>query len=154
MTKFKKGVVTNPAGRPKGSGSRQKLFREFVLPKLPTLVQKAIQMAENGDQSMMKFLLERGLPIKAVAEPLDIHGATVEQTIKNLLQYVDSGDLTPDEASKLAAIIQKDAEIKNQLILIEKISNLEGKLDSVGKMDINLGTESKGNGREMDSEST
>jgi hypothetical protein len=151
MTKFVKGVVTNPTGRPKGSGSRQKLFREFVLPKLPDLVNKAIQMAQNGDQSMMKFLLERGLPIKAVSEPLDIHGASVEETTKNLLEYVNSGDLTPDEASKLAAIVQKDAEIKNQQILIEKITALECKLDSVGKTDINLNTEVKGNGQEMDS---
>lgn len=150
MAKFKKGVVTNPAGRPKGSGSKQKLFREYVLPELPDLVKKAVQMAKSGDSVIMKFLLERGLPIKTIIEPLEIHGATVEQTTKNLLQYVDSGDLTPDEASKLAAIVQKDAEIKNQLILIEKISGLEGKLDNVGKMDINLNTEVKANGQEMD----
>jgi hypothetical protein len=150
MTKFKKGVVTNPTGRPKGTGSRQRLFKEFVEPKLPTLVNKAVEMAERGDQSMMKFLLERALPVKAMLDTLTIQAETVDKTIANLLRYVETGELTSDEASKLASIIQKDADIKNQVILIEKLAALECRLDSVGKTDINFNTEVKSDGQEMD----
>ncbi len=151
MTKFKKGVVTNPTGRPKGTGSRQRLFKEFVEPKLPTLVSKAVEMAERGDQSMMKFLLERALPVKAMLDTLTIQAETVDKTIANLLRYVENGELTSDEASKLASIIQKDADLKNQVILIEKLAALEGRLDSVGKTDINFNKEVKSDGQEVDS---
>lgn len=147
---FEKGNRANPEGRPKGTGSRQRLFKEFVAPQLPTLVKKAVEMANAGDQSMMKFLLERALPVKAMLDELTIQAETVDKTIGNLLKYVETGELTSDEASKLASIIQKDADIKNQVILIEKLAALEGRLDNVGKTDINFNTEVKSDGKEMD----
>lgn len=150
---FKPGNNMNPNGRPKGSGSRQKFFREMVEPRKDKLINKALELAESGNEAMLRLFLERMLPVKHQPESLQIKGETPSGTIDNLLEYMNTGDLTPDDASKIAAIVHKDAEIINQEIMIGKLSSLETKLDATNKANINLNTESIGSnddGKEMD----
>lgn len=141
----------NPNGRPKGSGSRQRLFRELIAPRKDILINKALEMAENGNEAMLRLMLERLLPPRYQAENLAIEGATTSETIKNIVSYTETGDLTPDDASKIASIIHKDAEINNQEVMIGKLTNLENAMDASNKANINLNTESKGDGQEVDS---
>lgn len=64
--KFPKGVSGNPAGRPKGSKNKITLLRQSLelqlrqqaAPDLPGVLQKAVDLAMEGDASMIKLLLE------------------------------------------------------------------------------------------------
>ena len=63
---FPKGVSGNPKGRPPGSKNkitllRQSLelqLREQAAPDLPGVMEKAVELAMEGDRSMIKLLLE------------------------------------------------------------------------------------------------
>ncbi len=131
-----KGTVLNPTGKPKGSGSRQTFFREKVAPHQDMLIRKAMELAENGSEGMLKFLLERMIPTKYQKEALEIRGTTPQHTIDNIITHLETGEVTPDEASKIASIIHKDAEIDNQQIMIQKLSALEAKMDNNANVDI------------------
>lgn len=74
--RFKKGEINNPKGRPKGAKSvatelRKKIEGEAMTDlaeKMPTLIKKAIDMAENGNENMLKFVIERFIPKAMVAD--------------------------------------------------------------------------------------
>jgi len=65
-TRFKKGVSGNPAGRPKGSKNaitllKQSLelqLREQAAPDLGAVLDKAVELALEGNSAMIKMLLE------------------------------------------------------------------------------------------------
>jgi hypothetical protein len=64
--KFVKGVSGNPSGRPKGSKNqitllRQSLelqLREAAAPDMLGVLNKAVELAKEGDRAMIKLLLE------------------------------------------------------------------------------------------------
>jgi hypothetical protein len=84
--KFLPGVSGNPAGRPKGSRNQITLLkeslelqlREQAAPDLPGVLTKAVELALEGDRSMIKLLLELHMA-KGVAEK---EGAAEKVTIK------------------------------------------------------------------------
>lgn len=65
-TKFVAGKSGNPSGRPKGSKNqitllRQSLelqLREAAAPNMAAVMQKAVDLALDGDRSMIKLLIE------------------------------------------------------------------------------------------------
>jgi hypothetical protein len=67
---FKKGEVANPNGRPRGSKNKVTLLKEavlmeaedLVLRKFKDIVEKTIELAENGDSTCMKIIWDRVLP--------------------------------------------------------------------------------------------
>jgi hypothetical protein len=54
---FKSGISGNPKGRPHGTGMRQKLFNNLVEPKSEELINKAIQLALEGNEAMLTYIL-------------------------------------------------------------------------------------------------
>jgi len=50
MTQFQPGQSGNPTGRPKGIKDRRTLFCEMIDPHKNSLLDKAIQMALNGNE--------------------------------------------------------------------------------------------------------
>ena len=87
--KIKKGEVLNPAGRPKGSKNKVTLLKEAVLASSEELVlhnwvklvQKTIDLAEEGDTTALKILWDRVIPSKraidTTAEGKDKHSITI-----------------------------------------------------------------------------
>lgn len=59
---FVKGQSGNPNGRPRGSLGRQTKLREMIEPYKEYLLNKAIHMAFEGGEPMLKLLLSRLLP--------------------------------------------------------------------------------------------
>lgn len=64
---FPKGVSGNPAGRPKGSKNKITLLkqsmelqlREDAAPDMGLVLEKAIELALDGDRQMIKLLLDK-----------------------------------------------------------------------------------------------
>lgn len=65
--KFKQGVSGNPLGRPKGSRNKITLLkqsmelqlRESAAPDMEAVLRKAVELALEGDKTMIKLLLEQ-----------------------------------------------------------------------------------------------
>jgi len=70
--KFQPGESGNPKGRPRGTGQRQQIFDSLVLPRAEELISMALKKALYGDVTMLRLFLERLLPPKPHAEPLNI----------------------------------------------------------------------------------
>jgi len=75
-TLWKKGQSGNPAGRPKGAKGKatelRKAIEEGALGRLesdmPKLIEMALDMALSGNETMLKFCLERFLPKAVLGE--------------------------------------------------------------------------------------
>jgi len=65
-TKFQKGVSGNPGGRPKGSKNKITLLkqslelqlRDQAAPDMQAVMDKAVELALEGDKHMIKLLLD------------------------------------------------------------------------------------------------
>lgn len=95
LGKFVKGVSGNPKGKPKGAKSRTTLLRlaieEMTLREtagqMPEIVQKALEMAKEGDQAIIKLLLSdllKSARVQDRAEDDEEKGkTTIKVTINN-----------------------------------------------------------------------
>ncbi len=136
MTQFKPGESGNPDGRPKGIRDRRILFSEMILPHKKDLLKKATKMALNGNEPMLKLLLDRLLPARPKENPLsdidDLTGSLTEQCDK-ILSLVSDGAITTTEGMSLLQAIKIKSElvevddIKKRMIEIERILKQRGK---------------------------
>ena len=70
LSRFVKGQSGNPLGRPKGSKNKITLMklalegelRTQLKPHMTDILSMAINMAKNGDSSMIKLLLDKTVP--------------------------------------------------------------------------------------------
>ena len=93
-TKFVKGESGNPSGRPKGSKNqitllRQSLelqLREAAAPNMAAVMQKAVDLALEGDRAMIKLLLElhvskQSQDAENAVDKVEIHITSPNQTV-------------------------------------------------------------------------
>jgi len=59
---FQKGQSGNPSGRPKGAKDKRTELRELLQPHAPALIEKAVEMALDGDTTALKMCLDRIIP--------------------------------------------------------------------------------------------
>lgn len=132
MPKFKQGEVNNPNGRPKNTGVRQKLFNSLVEPHKNALFDKAICLALEGNEAMLRLFLERMLPIKPQDDELpvtiSVSDADNIQMLtllgKTILQSVVAGELTPSQGEAVMSIIEsqrKNIETSELAIRVTEI---------------------------------
>jgi len=112
--KFKKGKSGNPNGRPKGIKDRRVLFADLIEDHKEELLQTAINLALEGDEQMLKLLLERLLPAKPrdnlLPEIGELKGDVVEQCDK-MISLVTEGIITPIEANYLLHALHIKTEL-------------------------------------------
>jgi hypothetical protein len=130
MSQFQPGEIHNPLGRPKGSGHRQQLFNELVMPHKTALLNKAIELALNGNEAMLRLFLERMLPAKPRDEPISLElpcDLTKADALLSMgeiiLRGIVSQDITPnqgkiilnlsEEQRRLTKIKEYDTELAN-----------------------------------------
>ena len=111
LTPFKPGKSGNPSGRPKGARNKTTLAIEALLEgEAEELTRKAIEMAKGGDGPALRMCLDRLAPprkdapvcfdlppIKSVADAVVASSA--------LLSAVAGGEVTPDEGSRIMALL-------------------------------------------------
>lgn len=109
---FKGGKSGNPKGRPKGTGYRQKIFNKLVVPHTDDLINKAIEMAKDGDPQMLRLFIERLIPAKPIDEPISLNleaDMTLESALsmgKNVLELLDTQEVTPEQAKSLFGVVK------------------------------------------------
>ncbi len=123
MSTFEVGTSGNPNGRPKGTGHRQQLFNELVMPHKTALFDKAIELALNGNETMLRLFLERMLPPKPREEPVtlelpeNISKSELLLTMGEvILRGISNHDITPSQGK----LILNLAEQQRQLFKIKE----------------------------------
>lgn len=124
---FKKGVSGNPSGRPKGVQDRRTIFRDMVEPSSNQLIQKAIDMALDGNESMLRLLLDRVLPAKPREEliDVDIKSGTQVSKAKKILGLLSSGTIAPTVAKCLMDTLATEVRLIEFEVLESKIKAIE-----------------------------
>ena len=136
---FQKGQSGNPAGRPRGSRNKACIQMERKLErKAGKLLNKAVEVALTGNVAALRLCLERLLP-QRTSEPLlceamplakaaDAVTATAE-----LASAAVAGDITADQAAKLAKVISvyvnalEAHDFEEQLAALERTDVEQGR---------------------------
>lgn len=131
--RFKPGQSGNPAGRP--AGSRHKVTRaiEALLEgQHEALTQKAVAMALEGDTVAMRLCLDRlapprkDSPLSFPLPPIKSAADTVAAS-SALLDAVAAGEVTPDEAGRVMALLSAHKALVETGDPVRRIDALESK---------------------------
>lgn len=132
---FKPGKSGNPQGRRPGTGHRQLIFNSLLKPHVEGLFTKAIELALNGNEAMLRMFLERILPAKPIDNPISLgfygnHSHIESFTLSGniILKAVDEGKISPSEAKTLFDVINKYKDSTFVEKFEDRIENLEKKL--------------------------
>jgi Family of unknown function (DUF5681) len=108
---FQKGQSGNPAGRPRGSRNRASIrMQEMLEHKAEELVTKVVELAMAGNIGALRLCLDRLVPAR-INEPLVCEmpplakAADAVAVIAGIASAAVAGDVTADEAAKLAKVI-------------------------------------------------
>lgn len=129
---FRKGKSGNPSGRPQGSRNKATIALEALLEgEGEAITRKAVEKAKAGDMTAIRLCLERLIPIRKDA-PIsfklpDMNCADDSAVaMSGVLQALAEGEITPMEASSVAAVIEtyrrtlETAEFENRIAVLEK----------------------------------
>jgi len=105
----------NP-GRPPGSKNRTtRLLEQLAEGQAEQLVQKALELAQGGDVTCLRMLLDRlwpqrkGQPVNVVMPPINT-SQDVFPAIASIWTAIREGRVTPDEASALSIVIERSIQ--------------------------------------------
>lgn len=101
---FQKGVSGNPNGRP-SSFKKAARLRETISAHIPELLQKALELALNGDLGALKLLLDKCLPsLKPIAIDAELklpNRQTLTASGKDILKQLNAGEMSVDTATDM-----------------------------------------------------
>jgi hypothetical protein len=128
---FRKGQSGNPAGKPKGTRHRATVAVQVLLEgEADALTRKCIELAKGGDTTALRLCMERlapamksrpvQLPMPAVETAADILKAQAAT-----IQAMATGEITPDEASVIAGVLEAKRKAIETVQLEERVARLE-----------------------------
>lgn len=131
--RFKPGTSGNPAGKAPGTRHRVTRAVEALLEgQHEALTQKAIDKALEGDGVALRLCLDRiapprkDAPVSFDLPPIRTAGDTVAAS-SSLLDAVAAGEVTPDEAGRVMALLTAHRALVETGDLEARIEALEGK---------------------------
>ena len=128
---FVKGQSGNPKGKPKGVRHRATQISYALLEgNLHEVLETVLERAKGGDMAACRMIIDKVLPNTkerpiALDLPLinDLSGVGDAQA--QILQAVASGDITPNEGERIAAIVEARRRSIETIDLESRISRLE-----------------------------
>lgn len=129
-TKFQKGKSGNPKGKPVGAKDKRTELRELLKPHSEKLIQKAVDLAMEGDQAALKMCLDRICPALKSQAPLITLPLTATDEAgraSEVFQAMIQGEVPPDTGrdiiSSIAAILKAKevSEIEKRVITLEQL---------------------------------
>ena len=130
---FKPGQSGNPSGKPVGTRHRVTLAIEALLEgEHEALTRKAIELALAGDGPALRLCLDRLAPPRrdqpiSFAMPSVRSAEQVVDASAALLASVSAGEVTPDEAGRVMALLTAHRSIIETGDLERRIAALEEK---------------------------
>lgn len=133
---FQKGQSGNPAGRPLSRPDRRSQYRELFESHAPDLINKAIEMALDGDTQAMKLCMERimpkltghhvklDLPDSNLATPDYLLGLGI-----NVINQTATGKITPEQARSLATVLESQRKAAETVELRTLLDELKERLN-------------------------
>jgi hypothetical protein len=131
---WKKGKSGNPKGRPNGSRNKVTISAlNMIEGESEVLSRKAIEAALNGNIQMLKFCLERIIPVckdtpVKIKIPVPKNSDDVAKMTKVILKKLSEGELTPSQAELIGRSADrhiKSLQLKN---LEERLKMLEDRI--------------------------
>ncbi len=132
-TRFKPGTSGNPSGKPQGARHKVTRAVEALLEgQSAALTQKAIDKALEGDGVALRLCLDRIAPARkdapiAFALPAIRTAADTVSASASLLAAVATGEVTPDEAGRVMALLTAHKSLVEAGDLEARIAALEAR---------------------------
>jgi hypothetical protein len=124
---FKPG---NP-GRPPGSRNKTtQIVEQLAEGQAEQLIQKVIELAQAGDVSCLRMILDRvwplrkGQPVNVVMPPIN-SPQDLFPAIASIWTAIREGRLTPDEASALSIVIDRSVQAIQLHDITKRLTALE-----------------------------
>lgn len=126
---FQKGKSGNPAGRPKGIQDKRVEMRALLEPYAPSLIEKAVQLALEGDTTALKLCVDKIVPsIKPISESVLIEAdKSLAVTGKSVVDAMTSGSISVTSGFNVLRSLQAQAKLEEMTIIEERLSALEKK---------------------------
>jgi hypothetical protein len=130
--RFKPGHSGNPAGRPAGSRNRvTALALRMMDAEAEPIIAAAIKAAKGGDVTAIKLVLDRVAPMSrnrtvSFRMPRIDTAADLGEAMGAILQAAADGELSPDEATSIASLIEtrrraiETVELERRIIALEE----------------------------------
>ncbi|WP_275289315.1 DUF5681 domain-containing protein [Halomonas elongata] len=126
-TKYKPGQSGNPRGRPKGIKDARTRWRKALDKHGDALVEKAVELALDGDAQALKLCIDRAIPAyRSAAEPVrfEMHGETLTDKANDILDAVSRGDIDPQTGRSLIDAI-------GSLVKVQEVDDIQRRLDAL-----------------------
>ena len=126
---WRAGQSGNPRGRRPGSGEVAKL-RAAIAEHVPTIIERLVAAALQGDTGAARLLLERVCPpLKATEEPapLALPDGTLTEQGRAVLGAVAAGELAPGQGAALLGAIGTLARVAEVDELERRLTALEAR---------------------------
>lgn len=126
---FEKGKSGNPAGRPKGIKDKRVEMRALLEPYAPSLIEKAVQLALEGDTTALKLCVDKIVPsMKPISESVLIEAdKSLADTGKSVVDAMTSGSISITSGFDVLRSLQAQAKLEEMTIIEERLSALEKK---------------------------
>ena len=125
---FKSG---NP-GRPPGSKNKiTQIVEQLAEGQAEDLVQKALELAQAGDVSCLRMMLDRLWPARKGQVNIDLPPIKTSHDLLGAMASVwtaiGDGRLTPDEASAVSLVVERSIQVIELQEVLKRIDALEQK---------------------------
>ena len=138
-SRFQAGKSGNAAGRPRGARNKTTVaLEELLAGEGEALTRRVINMALDGDPIALRLAFERVMPLRR-GRPVRFDmpemksASDVVSGLSSILRSVSAGDLTPEEASTIATILETKRRALELVDLETRLAAVESRISGPGR---------------------